>query len=91
MIMIPKTINIADAKKGFSALLGRVAYGKEQIIITKRGKPMARLVPTDINDKNLVQAKGWLEEEDPFFKTMERIVQSRSKHTSRLLTDVKSK
>ena len=89
--MIPKTINIADAKKGFSALLGRVAYGKEQIIITKRGKPMARLVPTDINDKNLVQAKGWLEEDDPFFKTMERIVQSRSKHTSRLLADVKSK
>ena len=56
MIMIQKTINIADAKKHFSDLLGRVAYGKEQIIITKRGKPMARLVPTDINDKNLAQA-----------------------------------
>ena len=89
--MIRKTVNIADAKKHFSDLLGRVAYGKEQIIITKRGKPMARLVPTDINDKNLAQAKGWLEEDDPFFKTMERIVQSRSKHTSRLFTDVKSK
>lgn len=87
--MIQKTINIADAKKHFSDLLGRVAYGKEQIIITKRGKPMARLVPTDINDKNLAQAKGWLKEDDPFFKTMEHIVQSRSKHTSRLFTDVK--
>jgi hypothetical protein len=68
MIMIRKTVNIADAKKHFSDLLGRVA-----------------------NDKNLAQAKGWLAEDDPFFKTMERIVQSRSKHTSRLFTDVKPK
>lgn len=89
--MIQETINIADAKKHFSDLLGRVAYGKEQIIITKRGKPMARLVPTDINDKHLAHAKGWLKEDDPFFKTIERIVQSRSKHTSRLVTDMKSK
>ena len=66
--MIQETINIADAKKHFSDLLGRVAYGKEQIIITKRGKPMARLVPTDINDKHLAQAKGWLKEDDPFLK-----------------------
>ncbi|MFV9644844.1 MAG: hypothetical protein ACNYWU_03375 [Desulfobacterales bacterium] len=43
---------------------------------------MARLVPTDINDKNLAQAKGWLAEDDPFFKTIESIVQSRSKHTA---------
>ena len=49
---------------------------------------MARLVPTDINDKNRARAKGWLAEDDPFFKTMERIVQSRSKHTSRLFKEV---
>ena len=84
MIMSPQTISIADAKKHFSDLLGRVAYGKEQIIITKRGKPMARLVPTDVNDKHLAQAKGWLKEDDPFFKTIENIVQSRTRHTSRL-------
>ena len=34
--MIQKTINIADAKKHFSDLLGRVAYGKEQIIFSWR-------------------------------------------------------
>lgn len=89
--MSPQTISIADAKKHFSDLLGRVAYGKEQIIITKRGKPMARLVPTDVNDKHLAQAKGWLKEDDPFFKTIENIVQSRSRHTSRLLSDMKLK
>ena len=89
--MSQQTISIADAKKHFSDLLGRVAYGKEQIIITKRGKPMARLVPTDVNDKHLAQAKGWLKEDDPFFETIGSIVQSRSKHTSRLLTDMKLK
>lgn len=89
--MSPQTISIADAKKHFSDLLGRVAYGKEQIIITKRGKPMARLVPTDVNDKHLAQAKGWLKEDDPFFKTIENIVQSRIRHPSRLLTNMKLK
>ena len=89
--MSTQTISIADAKKHFSDLVGRVAYGKEQIIITKRGKPMARLVPTDVNDKHLAQAKGWLKEDDPFFKTIENIVQSRSRHNSRLLTDMKLK
>ena len=89
--MSPQTISIADAKKHFSDLVGRVAYGKEQIIITKRGKPMARLIPTDAYGKHLAQAKGWLEEDDPFFKTMENIVQSRASHNSRLLTDMKLK
>ena len=89
--MSTQTISIADAKKHFSDLLGRVAYGKEKIIITKRGKPMARLVPTDVNDKHLAQAKGWLKEDDPFFKTIENIVQSRSRHNSGLLTDMKLK
>jgi prevent-host-death family protein len=33
-----ETINVADAKKHFSELLGRVAYKKERILLTKRGK-----------------------------------------------------
>jgi len=91
MIMNQQSISVAEAKKHFSDLLGRVAYGKEQIIITKRGKPMARLVPTEENDEHLVQAKGWLKEDDPFFQTIESIVRNRSKHTSRLLTDAELK
>jgi prevent-host-death family protein len=38
-------LNVAEAKKQFSDLLGRVAYGGETILITRRGKPMAKLVP----------------------------------------------
>ena len=51
--MNEKSINIADAKKHFSELIGRVAYAKEQLLITKRGKPMARLVPVEESKKHL--------------------------------------
>jgi antitoxin (DNA-binding transcriptional repressor) of toxin-antitoxin stability system len=40
--MTEETVNVAEAKKHFSELLGQVAYGKKHILITKRGKPIAR-------------------------------------------------
>ena len=85
--MIEETVNIAEAKKHFSELLGRVAYGKKHILITKRGKPMARLVPADEIDMYLSNAKGWLEEDDPFFQAINRIIQERSKHVPRILKE----
>lgn len=39
-----KQIQIAEAKAHFSALLERVESG-EEIVIARRGKPVARLVP----------------------------------------------
>ena len=39
-----RTIGSFDAKTNFSALLERVERG-EQIVITRRGKPVARLMP----------------------------------------------
>ena len=38
------TVGAFDAKTNFSALLERVEHG-EQIVITRRGKPVARLMP----------------------------------------------
>lgn len=38
------TINIAEAKTQLSALVDRVAAG-EEIVITRNGRPVARLVP----------------------------------------------
>jgi prevent-host-death family protein len=38
------TVGSFDAKTNFSALLKRVERG-EQIVITRRGKPIARLMP----------------------------------------------
>ncbi len=83
--MTEETVNIAKAKKHFSELLGQVAFGKKHILITKRGKPMARLVPADELDMHLCDAKGWLENSDPFFDIIDRIVLDRSKHVPRML------
>ena len=85
--MTEDTINVAEAKKHFSELLGQVAYGKKHILITKRGKPMARLVPADEVDNHLSNARGWLEDDDPFFEAMDRIIQERSKHIPRILRE----
>ena len=76
--MNEEAINVAEAKKHFSEILGQVAYGNKQILITKRGKPMARLVPAENIEMHLSDAHGWLESHDPFFNTIEAIVQDRS-------------
>ena len=81
--MNTQSMSVAEAKKHLSELLGRVAFGKEEFVITKRGKPMARLVPAEESVKHLAQAEGWLDEGDEFFRTMDRIVEDRSKHVLR--------
>lgn len=40
-----KTYNVHEAKTHLSRLLEAVAEGGEEILITKAGKPMAKLVP----------------------------------------------
>ncbi|NQX78825.1 MAG: type II toxin-antitoxin system prevent-host-death family antitoxin [Gilvibacter sp.] len=46
-----ETIGSFKAKTHWSALLDKVALGQE-IIITKRGKPVARLIPEIIDDND---------------------------------------
>ena len=58
--MADEFINIAEAKKHFSELIGKVAYAKKRLIITKRGRPMARLVPVGEPVHHLCEARGWL-------------------------------
>ena len=71
-------VGVADAKKSLSELLGRVAYGGETITILKRGRPMARLVPIgEPGSAHLAEAKGWLEDGDPFLAIMDDIVTAR--------------
>jgi prevent-host-death family protein len=86
--MNEETVNVAKAKKHFSELLGQVAFGKKRILITKRGKPMARLVPADELEMHLCDARGWLENNDPFFDTIDRIILDRSKHVPRMLKEI---
>ncbi len=83
------SLNVAEAKKRLSDLLGRVAYGGETILITRRGKPMAKLVPVDAptEAEHLDQVEGWLEDGDPFFAAVDQRVEARHHHTPRVLRE----
>ncbi|MCK4837210.1 MAG: type II toxin-antitoxin system Phd/YefM family antitoxin [Desulfobulbaceae bacterium] len=41
------TISTADARKHFADLVNQVAYGKEPIVLTRRGQEIAALVSMD--------------------------------------------
>ena len=47
------TISTAKAREELSDILNRAAYGKERIILTRRGKPIAAVVP--IEDVQLLE------------------------------------
>ena len=40
-------INTIEARANFSELVNRAAYGKERVVLTRRGKPVAVVVPLD--------------------------------------------
>ena len=40
-------IPISKAREQLSDLINKVAFGKEQFILSRRGKPLAALVPID--------------------------------------------
>jgi prevent-host-death family protein len=40
-------LETTKAKDAFSDTVNRAAYGKERIILTRRGKPLAALVPME--------------------------------------------
>jgi len=84
--MIHKEFSVAEAKKHFSEILSRVAYGHEHIMILKRGKPLAVLLPPQeaSPEDHLPTVGGWLEEDDPFFAIMDQIVRDRKKHILRI-------
>lgn len=80
------SLNVAEAKARLSELLGRVAHGGETILITRRGKPMARLVPPQEEPrKHLADVEGWLDDDDPFFDTVDSVVNARSSRIPRVL------
>jgi len=39
-----EAVNVVEARKNFSDLMLRVAYGKQRIIVERHGKPMMALV-----------------------------------------------
>jgi prevent-host-death family protein len=84
--MTTKSYSIVDAKKHFSEILGRVAYRGERILISKRGKPLAMIVPStgEPGEEHLSKVQGWLEDSDPFFTIVDQIVYERERHVPRI-------
>ena len=73
--MKDSSVNVAEAKRNLTDLLGRVAYGGETITIMSRGKPMAKLVPLSAVETkpHVANVQGWLEEDDTFFVSIDGI------------------
>ena len=46
------TVSIAEGKKGFSRLIQDASEKKEEIIVTKRGKPVAVIMAYDENRRS---------------------------------------
>jgi prevent-host-death family protein len=84
--MTKKEVSVAEAKKHLSDLLGRVAYRGERITISKRGKPMAVLIPAAevAAEECLGKLEGWLDPDDPFFEVIGEILSDREKHSPKL-------
>jgi len=80
--------NVAEAKRRFSDLLGQVADCGETFVISRRGRPVARLVPyaaETARPSRLSEVKGWLGDDDPFFSAIEEIVSGRRRRAPRVL------
>ncbi|MEL6443663.1 MAG: type II toxin-antitoxin system Phd/YefM family antitoxin [Bacteroidota bacterium] len=41
------TITTVDARNQFSDILNRAAYGREHVVLTRRGKEIAALIPME--------------------------------------------
>lgn len=59
------TISTADARKNFSDIVNKVAYGNEPIIVTRRGEGVAALVSMD-ELKLLQQIEDYIDIEDAY-------------------------
>jgi prevent-host-death family protein len=68
---IPQTVSIAEGKKGFSGLVADAVEGNREFIITKRGQPVAVIIPYDEykNSKRLEGYKKILDARDEFLKS----------------------
>jgi prevent-host-death family protein len=79
-----KTTTVAQAKARLSELIGQVAHAGQSVLITRRGRPIAKLVPVDAPARrHPAKVKGWLDKDDPFFDAVDEIVAERAKRKPR--------
>jgi prevent-host-death family protein len=77
--MTTNYVSTIDAKEEFSELINRVSHNKERIILTRRGKEIAAIVPLeDFYRLQQSQSKSDLEE------ALEALQEARTKGTTTL-------
>ena len=62
-----KRLSVREARANFSDLLGLVYYGKEPVVIEKKGRPVAVLISPEQWDRYQQQLK------ERFFETVDRV------------------
>jgi prevent-host-death family protein len=83
----PQAFDVSETRKRFSELVARVAFGGATILVTRRGRPMARLVPVEASDgvRHLADVEGWLPEGCAFLRNVEEIVAARTSRRPRVV------
>ena len=51
-------IGAKDARAKFAELLGRVGFGREEIVIERSGKAMAALIPMDVYEQMVAEREA---------------------------------
>jgi len=82
--MSERRLNLAEAKKYFSEVIGGVVHAGKTVVIMKRGRPVAKIIPINPSGNGLVDSKGWLDSGDAFFDSIEKIVNDRGSHFPRI-------
>ena len=50
-----QTVSTVEARENFAELINQSAYGGERIVLTRRGKPLAALIPlSDLTDLDAI-------------------------------------
>ncbi len=79
---------VTEAKAKFSEIINRIIYKKDRIIVTKKGKKVAMVIPLEDNQEDsangLLKAKGALSDIDKDIDEMvNSIYKERNKETGR--------
>lgn len=56
-----RTVSVAEAKAKLSELLGQVAHRGERVIVQRRGKPVAALVPLEDLERIGGEQGDWID------------------------------
>ncbi|HEV2360041.1 MAG TPA: type II toxin-antitoxin system prevent-host-death family antitoxin [bacterium] len=80
-----RIVSVAELKRHLSEVLGEVAHAQQSVLVTRHGRPVARLVPVEAKVRSLADVAGWLEDRDAFFRYLDEAARNRRRHTPRVL------